>query len=69
MYCKYSGKKCYTQKEAGDIIRDFKRHDRNKRFMEHIPQRAYFCKECKAFHLTHFRKKDRALRTKNKRKY
>lgn len=53
-FCNTTGKVCYSQKEAGIILNDFKRfRNRNKR--KSIPQRYYKCQFCGYWHLTHFR--------------
>ena len=54
--CKYSGKKCFTKREAGEQISYFK----NTRFSwknrgKTIPQRYYFCDVCGYYHLTHLK--------------
>ena len=56
LYCEVSGKRCYTEREAGETIRYFKNNrvgwnNRGK----HIPNRKYYCKECGFYHLTHLR--------------
>lgn len=56
-YCQYSGKRCFTEREAGETIRYFK----NTRFQwnhrgKNVPNRKYYCKECGFYHLTHLKK-------------
>ena len=55
--CKYTGKKCYSQREAGETIRMFKnnRLKWNNRG-ENIPLRSYFCRYCHTYHLTHHKR-------------
>ena len=50
-------KVCYSQKEAGGLVNSF--HSRMKKngsrkfhWMGKIPMRAYYCKECGAYHVT-----------------
>ena len=59
-YCKTTGKRCFTEREAGGTINYFKNNrykwnGRNK----NIPCRKYYCKECGYYHLTHLRKVNR----------
>ena len=57
-YCNVTGKVCYSQKEAGNVIRRLKRHRigiTNKK----IPMRTYYCKYCGTYHLTHFKQRKR----------
>lgn len=52
--CPVTNKICYSFKEANDRIRAAKRsHKANK--PKQIPQRKYWCKYCRWYHLTHFR--------------
>ena len=45
------GKRCMTRCEAGALINDTKK--RNQRIhSKHIPKRAYYCDECKSWHVT-----------------
>ena len=64
--CEQSGKVCYSQKDAGDLIRHFKNTRRRKRSDtgKHIPQRSYKCEFCGAYHLTHYKQ----YTSKNKHK-
>lgn len=60
--CEATGKICYTEKEAGIVMHYFKRK-RNLLFKrKFVPQRSYFCNDCGAYHLTHFKKKKKKLR-------
>lgn len=60
--CEYTGKICYTQREAGAVINNCRKHFYvgNHRWIKskysnskYIPRRKYFCKECGYFHVTH----------------
>ena len=56
--CPATGKVCYSQKEAGNVIRRLKRHrvgHKNKT----IPMRHYYCQECGTYHLTHWKQRAR----------
>lgn len=59
--CSYTGKICYTQREAGMVINDCKKH---RFYGKHsvkvgfgnsksIPRRKYYCKDCGYYHITH----------------
>lgn len=50
--CLFSGKLSFTQKEAGEIINSAKNSTRKTKI---IPQRSYYCKHCRTWHLTHYR--------------
>lgn len=52
--CEETGKICYSEKEAGNLIRYFKTHKKNAE--KEIPKRSYFCRSCGTFHLTHLKK-------------
>ncbi len=67
LQCTYTGKICYTQREAGMVINDCKRH---RIFGRHsvkvgygnsksIPRRKYYCKYCGYYHVTHLPLYDR----------
>lgn len=49
------GKRCYTQAEAGNVIRKLKGYRRVSN-RKTIPTRSYYCRECGMYHLTHYRK-------------
>ncbi len=62
--CAFTGKICYTEREAGIVINGCKKHVYlgNGRYGKNshgnsgtkaIPRRKYFCKDCGYFHLTH----------------
>lgn len=61
--CSATGKVCYSEREAGSIINDCKRHYHTAHMISHkknscrnsIPKRKYYCKECGCFHLTHIK--------------
>jgi hypothetical protein len=49
--CPQTGKRCYSQKEANNVIH----HSRNTKGKKMTPRRAYFCPYCKNYHLTHYK--------------
>lgn len=55
-YCSTTNKVCYSQKEASEVITQIK-NSRNHARKRSIPKRAYFCKFCHFWHLTHFNNK------------
>lgn len=57
IYCS-CGKICYSQKEAGNVIRRIKKKKRGIK-NKIIPMRTYYCKECGTYHLTHFKQRAR----------
>lgn len=49
--CGLTGKLCYSQKEAGTIVNhNTKGHQ--KKYFHKVPVRAYFCEDCRQYHLT-----------------
>ena len=56
--CNYSGKTCFSKREASETIAYFKttRFRWNHRG-KNIPQRSYYCEHCGTYHLTHYKKK------------
>lgn len=58
MICEYSGKKCLSQKEAGNIIRLCHTSYRKRHYAKKVPSRSYFCPYCKSYHITHHKKRD-----------
>lgn len=48
--CEKTGKRCYSKKEANNVIHAAKRKSAKKR----IPLRSYYCTKCRTYHLTHF---------------
>lgn len=46
--CPHTGKVMYSQRDAGDVLRLAKMSRSNK-----IPRRAYRCKWCRCWHVTH----------------
>ena len=58
--CESTGKICYTEREAGEILNMPKRHSHSNE----IPKRKYFCEKCGCYHLTHqtFYKSDKPQR-------
>ncbi len=60
--CFFSGKICYTEREAGLVINGCKKHvySAHGKLVKSahgnskaIPRRKYFCKECGFYHVTH----------------
>lgn len=47
--CQYSGKRCYTEREAGNVMRNAKKGKVRK---HKVPKRKYFCDACGFYHLT-----------------
>ena len=66
-YCPETGKICYSQKAAGDIIRNAKTARGIK--AKQIPQRSYRCQFCGSWHVTHFRNLETCKRTLMKKGY
>lgn len=56
--CAVSGKICLSEREAGEVINNAKRHHDHRSYSNStsIPRRKYFCKDCGAYHVTHFNK-------------
>ena len=50
--CEVTGKRCYSQKEAGRIANKYSKGHQKKHY-HNVPVRSYFCKDCRHFHLTH----------------
>lgn len=48
--CPATGKRCYSKKDANNVIYAAKRSSHKKR----IPLRSYYCNKCGTYHLTHF---------------
>ena len=66
--CTFTGKICYTEREAGLVINGCKKHfysgHRHCVKSAHgnsksIPRRKYYCKDCGFFHVTHLALYDR----------
>lgn len=55
--CSATHKVCYSRKDAGEIVNRSKRSKHHKR--KDIPLRVYYCKQCGAYHTTHFKKRSR----------
>ena len=60
--CEETGKVCYTEREAGEAISNFKRHIHagshhwikgDYSNSKNIPRRKYYCQNCGYYHLTH----------------
>lgn len=62
--CIFTGKICYTEREAGIVINGCKRHiylgqgrcgksSHGTGSSKAIPRRKYYCKECGFYHVTH----------------
>jgi len=50
--CETTGKRCYSQKEAGTIANKYsKKHQKN--YIRNVPTRYYYCNDCRQYHLTH----------------
>lgn len=49
-FCSIARKIMYTQKRAGELINSAKHHQNGRK--KHI-ERAYYCKDCGMWHLTH----------------
>ncbi len=55
-YCKVTGKRCFSEREAGEHINYFKNtHFKWSHRGKNIPCRKYYCKECGYYHLTHLK--------------
>lgn len=61
--CPVSGKVCYSRRDANMMISAWKGKRLRRRGKE-IPKRAYFCRECGAYHLTHWKKFRRSVKEK-----
>jgi hypothetical protein len=46
--CSTTGKVCFSQRDAKNIVEKYKSIEKNKK-----PRRFYFCKDCGSYHLTH----------------
>lgn len=57
-YCEETGKRCYSQKEAGNIIRLCHTTRRKRNYGKKVPARSYFCQFCKTYHVTHYKSRD-----------
>lgn len=66
LMCSYSGKRCYSQVEAGSALNGAKHHQnrRNK-----VPARKYFCEHCHCYHLTSQTFTKRYKSDKHRRRY
>ncbi len=55
--CFAEGKICYTEREAGIVINNAKRHHygNDVKRGKNIPKRKYFCNVCGFYHLTHYK--------------
>lgn len=55
--CFQEHKICYTEREAGSIVNDCKKHNYHSRGVgqKYKPMRKYFCKDCGFYHLTHLK--------------
>ena len=54
--CLKEEKVCYTEREAGIIINEARRHHFNcdDKRGKRIPKRKYFCRACGFYHVTHY---------------
>lgn len=53
-FCEISGKRCYNEREAGNILNSLKHH-RNSDHLgrnKDLPRRKYYCTDCGCYHLT-----------------
>lgn len=59
--CSVSGKRCYSEREAGRIVNSCHRHRSNDHLgrNKNLPRRKYFCTDCGTWHLTHLAKYDK----------
>ena len=64
--CIFTGKICYTEREAGIVINGCKRHvylgqgrsgksSHGTGSTKAIPRRKYYCKDCGYYHVTHIK--------------
>ena len=55
--CEKTHKICYTQREAGNIVNDCRRHGYKKCGLrqKNKPMRKYHCEYCNAWHITHYK--------------
>lgn len=60
-YCDITGKRCFSKREAGEMIRMFKRNRKWKNRGKTIPERSYYCSYCGTFHVTHFKSRPRKM--------
>lgn len=53
-YCEETGKICYSERKAGEILNSMKYHkQKNRRISKGTrPCRKYFCYYCNSYHLT-----------------
>jgi len=53
--CEVTGKVCYSQRKAGEIINSLKKHRKSDHLgrNKNMPKRSYVCKGCGSYHLTH----------------
>ena len=62
--CIFTGKICYTEREAGHVINSCKKHvylghgrcgksSHGTGSSKAIPRRKYYCKDCGYYHVTH----------------
>ena len=55
--CSFSGKICYSSREADRVLNFVRGRKYNGRRVcrgKAIPRRKYYCSSCQSFHLTHF---------------
>lgn len=55
LICMETGKRCYSEREAGHILNSCRHHLKNDSLgrRKDIPRRKYWCSYCGHFHLTH----------------
>lgn len=52
------GKQIYSERDAGIIINACRRHN-HRTAKGYTPKRKYFCRVCRGWHVTHFKKPKR----------
>ena len=55
--CPQTGKRCFTQREAGDCLRGLKENKFRRKKHSTLPKRYYRCQFCGMYHLTHYSQK------------
>lgn len=55
-YCFRTGKTCYSQREANNVIGFYRSGHKWNHRSKTIPKRSYYCEYCKSYHITHYKK-------------